>query len=1161
VTISSVISGATIRYTTDGNVPSATIGTVYTGPVSVSASEILQAFILVNGVSDSTVASAIYTINLPQVATPTFSPGSNEFYTSAQTVTISTTSNGASIRYTTDGSNPSETHGTLYSGPVTALNITLLAIAYQNGVADSTVSGGSYILQHATPTFSPAGGTYTSGQTVTITSTTSGSFFRYTTDGSTPSDDNHGDVNGTLYSDPIHIGNNTIVQAYALGNNVEPSFVTTATYTINLPTQVAAPTFSSAAGTYSSAQNVTITSATSGASLRYTLDGSIPTETWGTLYSGPVSISSSVILKAIAYEAGFADSNITSSIYTIGSQVPVPIINVLTYFPKAAGLIIQGSDGNFYGTTSFGGINNVGSVFKVTPAGVFTTLVSFTGANGASPGGLMQGSDGNFYGTTEYGGNSYDPSFISSGYGTVFKVTPAGALTTLVLFTGANGANPFGLVQGNDGNIYGMTRDGGNSYDPSTEYSGYGTVFKVTPTGALTILVLFTGANGINPGALMQGSDGNFYGTTAYGGNSFDPSLGHSGHGTVFRVTPTGALTTLVLFTGANGANPGALMQGSNGNFYGTTYSGGSSNDGTVFMMTPAGVLTSLGSFTGSNGINPYAGLIQGSDGNFYGTTPNGGSSNDGTVFMMTLDGVLTTLVSFNGTNGAFPSGLVQGSNGNFYGTTASGGIHDPGPGDPNGNNLTFGTIFMMTPAGVLTTLVLFNGTSDGYQPEALVQGSDGNFYGTTATGQSGSASRFGVFYQLIMPAATAPTFSPSGGTYTSVQSVTISSTTSGASIRYTLDGSTPTETNGVLYSGSANISSTATFMAIAYGNGFANSTVTTATYTINLPTQVAAPTFSSAAGTYSSAQNVTITSATSSASLRYTLDGSAPTETNGAIYSGPVDINTTTTLKAIAYESGFTDSTVASTVYTIQAGTDWDLVGAADFNGDGHSDLIWQNKVTGQRAIWLMNGTTLVSNLVIATISTDWDLVGAADFNGDGQPDLIWQNTVTGQRAIWLMNGTTPVSSVTLLTISTDWDLVGAADFNGDGQPDLIWQNTVTGQRAIWLMNGTTPVSSATIATISTDWSLVGTASFNGDGQPDLIWQNTVSGQRAIWLMNGTTPVSSATLGAISTDWNLVGAADFTGNGKPDLIWLNTVTGQHAFWLMNGITPVSSVN
>ncbi len=266
----------------------------------------------------------------------------------------------------------------------------------------------------------------------------------------------------------------------------------------------------------------------------------------------------------------------------------------------------------------------------------------------------------------------------------------------------------------------------------------------------------------------------------------------------------------------------------------------------------------------------------------------------------------MTTIVSFSGAaNGTSPSGLIQGNDGSFYGTTSSGG------------SANFGTIFRMTPAGVLTTLASFNNSNGSGPTAGLVQGNDGNLYGTT---ENGGFSGDGVIFQLAFPPAAAPVFDPMPGTYANAQAVTISTTASGAFISYTTDGSTPTETNGTLYSNQVNISSSTALNAIAYGNGFSNSPVTNGIYTIgnSPPPQVAAPVFGPMAGAYTSAQTVTITSTTSGAAIRYTTDGSTPTETNGTLYPGSVTISSTTILNAIAYESGFPDSPVTNGIYTI---------------------------------------------------------------------------------------------------------------------------------------------------------------------------------------------------------------------------------------------------
>jgi uncharacterized repeat protein (TIGR03803 family) len=909
---------------------------------------------------------------LTQAATPAFSPIAG-VYASAQSVTITTATSGATIRYTTDGSTPSETNGLIYSTPVSiSTNTKLAAIAYGTGFIDSGVASGFYSIgpptpQVAAPTFSPPAGNYTSAQTVTISTSTSGASIRYTTDGSTP-----GETNGVPYSTPVSISASTTLKAIAYETGLIDSPVTTGIYMINLP-PAAAPVYSPAAGTYSSAQNVTISTTTSGASIRYTIDGSTPTETVGTLYTGvPVGIGTSGVLNAIAYAAGFADSPVTSGIYTIILPT-VPSLNVLYNFtgstdgdaPQSG--LVQGTDGNFYGTAANGGSANDGTVFKMTPAGILTPLASFSGANGANPyAGLVQGSDGNFYGTTQSGG--------SSNVGTVFRMTPAGVLTSLVSFNSANGSFPYAnLVQYSDGNFYGTTVNGGS-------FSA-GTVFKITPAGVLTTLVSFNTTNGKAPTAsLARGSDGNFYGTTEAGGSS---------DGTVFKMTPAGALTTLVSFNGTNGNIPYAgLVQGGDGNFYGTAQIGGSGNIGTVYKMTPAGVLISLVSFTGANGSNPTGNLVQGSDGNFYGTTYFGGSSNDGTVFKITPAGTLTTLVSFTGANGKNPdTGLVQGSDGNYYGTTRYGGASNDGTvfqiimphaAAPTFSPLagTYNTAQSVTISSA-TSGVSIAYTTDGTNPTEsggivthgtlLSNGGSISISATTTLKAMAFESGFvdstvasGTY--MIVPQAAAPTFSPVAGTYTGAQSVTVSSITSGATIVYTTDGTTPTEsggtvTNGTLLSngGSVTVSATTTIKAIAFKGGLADSPVAVAAYSIiNFPPAVA-PTFNPVAGTYTGTQSVTITSTTSGASIAYTTDGSTPAEaggsvTNGTLLSngGSVSISTNTTINAMAFASNYTDSAVATATYVINI----PQAAAPTFNPPGGS-------YTGTQSVTIASATS----------------------------------------------------------------------------------------------------------------------------------------------------------------------------------------------------------
>jgi uncharacterized repeat protein (TIGR03803 family) len=350
--------------------------------------------------------------------------------------------------------------------------------------------------------------------------------------------------------------------------------------------------------------------------------------------------------------------------------------------------LVQATDGNFYATTEGGGAFSGGTVFKMTPGGTLTTLYSFCSQSNCLDGSgpseaLVQATDGNFYGTTGSGG--------ANGYGTVFKITPGGTLTTLHSFDYTDGYGPNRLVQATDGNFYGTTVQGG---DNCSGLGGCGTAFKMTPSGALTTLYTFCSqpncADGGTPSPLVQATDGDFYGTTSYGGTSDNCEFFGPGCGTVFKMTPSGTLTTLHNFDYTDGyVSRSGLIQATDGNFYGTTNGGGANQYGTVFKITPTGTLTSLYSFCSqlgcTDGDAPYAGLVQATDGNFYGTTTLGGGSGCygggcGTVFKITPSGTLTTLHSFDGTDGYQPfAELVQATDGKFYGTTSGGGAYDYG--------------------------------------------------------------------------------------------------------------------------------------------------------------------------------------------------------------------------------------------------------------------------------------------------------------------------------------------------------------------------------------------------------------------------------------------------------------------------------------------------
>jgi uncharacterized repeat protein (TIGR03803 family) len=390
--------------------------------------------------------------------------------------------------------------------------------------------------------------------------------------------------------------------------------------------------------------------------------------------------------------------------------------------PSWSGIISQGRDGNLYSTANQAG-GGFGAAFKVTPAGVFTVLASFTGANGEFPSsGLTLNTNGNYYGTTSGGG--FTP-------GTIFNMTSTGTVTTLYDFMNTtDGQTPVAPpIQGTDNNLYGTVSSGTGIY---------GTIYKLTPSNTFTVLHTFDFTTGAFPQApLVQGTDGAFYGTTELGTTSNE--------GNVFKITSAGKFTQLFSFDVTHGANPfGPLVQGSDGNFYGTTRHAGT-GDGTVFKITPQGSVTVLHNFTGTgDGVEPTAGLVLATDGNFYGVTSQAtGSSGCGTIFRITPRGTFTTLFTFpaDKSMGCNPLvTMVQHTNGILYGDTCKGGT---------GNAGDAGVIFSFNLGlAPFVSLVTTSGKI-GTTVEILGQG----FTGTTAVSFNGVSATFTVVSDTYMTA------------------------------------------------------------------------------------------------------------------------------------------------------------------------------------------------------------------------------------------------------------------------------------------------------------------------------------------------------------------------------------------------------------------------
>ena len=465
---------------------------------------------------------------------------------------------------------------------------------------------------------------------------------------------------------------------------------------------------------------------------------------------------------------------------TARAQYPLDELHQFIGSPGPAGPeapLIAGRDGALYGTTYNGGAFNRGTIFRMTLAGATTTLYSFTGgAGGEHPtAALLEADDGSFYGMAEAPVAGQEAT-------AVFRLSPAGQFAIVHRFPFVSGvallieASPLApLIQAADGNIYGATRAAAGSFAAGDFTAGK--LFRMTPSGDVTVLHDFAVHGGVEQGlfptGLIQAADGSFYGTTTYGGAGGQCFDYQCGYGTVFRMSPTGAVTLLHAFTDGTGLPFAPLIQTSDGNFYGTT---GQGKGGTVFRIAPSGAFSSLYAFPfvyddrpahppsltraadgnlygtyapeaggalfrlslqgvvtwlhtfglSSNGRpspdgNQPLGLVQGSDGRLYGTTDAGGLG-AGTAFVMDSAGTTTTLHRFTfGADGLFPTGLIQASDANFYGVTESGGIYGRG------------TVFRLTPSGSYSVIYSFTGGRDGARPVNVVQGRDGRLYGTAA--------------------------------------------------------------------------------------------------------------------------------------------------------------------------------------------------------------------------------------------------------------------------------------------------------------------------------------------------------------------------------------------------------------------------------------------
>ena len=813
----------------------------------------------------------------------------------------------------------------------------------------------------ATPEFSPPAGAYTSVQSVTISDSTPDAAIYYTTDLTKPT------TSSTMYTGAISVSTTEIIRAIAVAAGYANSAIAEASYT--LPPPPAAPVFSPAAGTYTSTQSVTISDATAGTTIYYTTDGTTPT-TSSTMYTGAITVSTSETLQAIAVFGGI-DGAVTSGTYTIlpkptfgsvnvGSSstatIAVTILNAATL--GSFSVLTQGA-ANLDFTNAGGGNCTLGTAY--TANATCTVDVAFTPkATGTRYGAaVLYDNSGNVIGTGYVQGTGSGPqvNFLPGTETTIGSGWNFPACCLLDesgnLYLGNNGQNieespsAGGYVQSIlniNGRSGGFAIDGAGDFYISTNSVD---IYKEVPLpgGGYAESTFASGLSRQN-GAVVDGS-GNLYVADALGGR------------VLLETLSAGTYTQSIIYTcGTVGAQscPSSVAVDGSDNLYVSAY-----NASQVLKLSPSasGYTQSL---IGSGFDWPSEVVVDG-NGNLYiadtlnsqivKETLSGGSYVQSIVSSSSLYWPWSAGVDWSGnvyindnyhnrilkedvsdpptlsfaatktglTSSDSPKIVTIENNGNtpLNISAVSYPADFPEAGSATGD-CKAGTSLQAGATCTLTIDFTPVATSSGSNTSPTL--SESVTLTTNTLNAAGTQQAIAVTGTETLPQAVAPVFTPVAGAYTSPQSVTITDATTGATIYYTTNGSTPT-TSSTLYTGPITVSSTETIEALATAAGFTNSAIVSATYTITPP--AATPVFSPAAGTYTSAQSVTISDATMGAAIYYTTNGSMPT-TSSTLYTGAISVSTTETIQAIAVATGYTSSAVASATYTIKPSTTGEL-------------------------------------------------------------------------------------------------------------------------------------------------------------------------------------------------------------------------------------------
>ena len=925
VTISDTTSGAAIYYTTDGSTPTVQ-STQYTSPISLPApgSLTILAVALAPGDTLSAVAKAVYAVSLT-TATPVASvaPGT---YPTAQSITLTDATPGAVIYYTINGGGPT-TSSPVYSAPITlSTNSYILARAIAPSYVQSVEMSNTYSFLASPPVISVPSGTYSSAQTVALSSSTPGAGFYYTADGSTPT------TSSKWYNGPITVSASETFQAITWSSTTNVSPVSSASYTIAPPGTTATPLYSLANGTYTSAQTVTISDATAGAAIYYTTNGSTPTAQ-STLYTGPISLSApgSSTFEAIALAPGDSLSAVANAAYTISLTTATPVASVAPgTYPTAQSITLTDATP---GAVIYYTINGAG---PTTSSPVYSAPITLS--------------------TNSYiMARAYTTNYVQSAAAT-FTYSFMASLPVISLPSGTySSAQTVALSSSTPGAGFYYTTNGSTPTTSSSWYNGPVTVSasetfqaitwssntNVSPVSSATYTIAPPAATATPLYSLANGTY-----TSAQTVTISDATAGAAIYYTTNGSTPTAQST---LYTG-----PISLSAPGSSTFEAIALAPGDSLSAVANAAYTISLTTATPVASVAPGTYPTAQSITLTDATpgavIYYTINGGGPTTSSPVYSAPITLSTNSYIMAR----AYTTNYVQSAAATFtYSFMAS----PPVISLPSGTYSSAQTVALSSSTPGAGFYYTTNGstptTSSSWYNGPVTVSANETFQAITWSSNTNVSPVSSATYTIQLPAP-APTFSPAAGTYTTNQTASISCSNANAVIYYTTNGSTPT-TSSAIYSGPLTVSSNETLSAMALAPGGSDSPVSQAQYTITPP--AAAPVYSLAAGDYTTVQTVALSDATPGATIYYTTDGSTPTS-QSLPYTGPITVSASTSFAAAALAPGGSLSPVTKAWYTIILPTAMPVISPASGTYNTIQSVTLSTPTPGATIYYTLDGT-----------------------------------------------------------------------------------------------------------------------------------------------------------------------------------------------------------